>query len=95
MASEVGGSAAKGLPVDVALQRAKKDFIASGSKETRLPYYWSGAVLVGETEALVGPGKRSGSYVSIVIALLTVIGSLILFRWRVKSKVKRVKNKEN
>ncbi|HEY4877340.1 MAG TPA: CHAT domain-containing protein [Puia sp.] len=43
---------AKGLPLDVALQNAKKEFIQTGTKENSLPYYWAGPVLVGKTDAI-------------------------------------------
>jgi CHAT domain-containing protein len=38
----------KGLPVDVALQKAKKEFKSISSKEQNLPYYWAGSILVGQ-----------------------------------------------
>jgi CHAT domain-containing protein len=43
---------AKGLPLDVALQDAKKEFIQTGSKQFSLPYYWAAPVLVGKTDAI-------------------------------------------
>ena len=39
---------AKGLPLDVALQKAKKEFKSISSKEKNLPYYWAGSILVGQ-----------------------------------------------
>jgi CHAT domain-containing protein len=47
--------AAKGLPLDIALQKAKLDFIAGSSKEKKLPYYWAASILSGKTDA-VEPG---------------------------------------
>ncbi|HLY71696.1 MAG TPA: CHAT domain-containing tetratricopeptide repeat protein [Puia sp.] len=44
---------ARGLPLDIALQNAKKEFIQTGSKEYSLPYYWAAPVLVGKTDAVV------------------------------------------
>jgi len=38
----------QGLPLDVALQRAKKEFKSISSKEKNLPYYWAGSILVGQ-----------------------------------------------
>jgi CHAT domain-containing protein len=42
----------QGLPLDVALQKAKKEFIQTGSKEYSLPYFWAASVLVGKTDAI-------------------------------------------
>ena len=43
---------AKGMPLDIALQTAKKEFIQTSSKEYSLPYYWAAPVLVGKTDAI-------------------------------------------
>lgn len=51
------------LPLDVALQRAKKEFIETGSRREQLPYYWAAAILMGRTEALQNkPRDLSASY---------------------------------
>ena len=42
----------RGLPIDVALQKAKKEFIETGSTSEQLPYYWAAAVLTGKSEAI-------------------------------------------
>ncbi len=41
----------KGLPIDVSLQMAKKEFIKTAG-EKKLPYFWSASVLVGKTDAI-------------------------------------------
>ncbi len=43
---------ADGLPIDVALQKAKLDFIQEGSKQNKLPYYWAAAILAGKSDAI-------------------------------------------
>ncbi|MBE7170772.1 MAG: CHAT domain-containing protein [Williamsia sp.] len=40
------------LPIDIALQRAKKEFIQTGSRRDKLPYHWAAAILMGRTEAI-------------------------------------------
>jgi hypothetical protein len=39
---------AKGLTSDVALQKAKLEFIRTSSKEDGLPYYWAAPILAGK-----------------------------------------------
>ena len=41
----------RGIPIDVALQKAKLEFM-SGSKENQLPYYWAASILAGKTDAI-------------------------------------------
>ncbi|HEX4373665.1 MAG TPA: CHAT domain-containing protein, partial [Puia sp.] len=65
---------AKGLPLDVALQNAKKEFIQTGSKESSLPYYWAAPVLVGKTDAI-----EMNNNFSWKILLLSVAVCLVLF----------------
>ena len=38
-----------GLPLDLALQKAKMEFISTSSKLKSLPFYWAAAVLVGKS----------------------------------------------
>jgi CHAT domain-containing protein len=67
---------AKGLPIDVALQRAKLEFISAASKEKRLPYYWAVSVLVGKSDAI--EIKRAASWKVIVLVSL-IVGAALLF----------------
>jgi CHAT domain-containing protein len=43
---------AKGLPTDLALQKAKLEFLKTASKEKSMPCYWAGPVLVGKTDMI-------------------------------------------
>ena len=42
----------EGLTLDIALQKAKKEYIQSGSQKNALPYYWAAAVLAGKSDAI-------------------------------------------
>lgn len=42
----------KGNPGDVAIQKAKLEFIASNDVEYALPYYWAPTILIGQTGVL-------------------------------------------
>ncbi len=43
---------AKGLPTDIALQKAKLEFFQTASQEKSLPFYWAAPVLVGKAEII-------------------------------------------
>jgi CHAT domain-containing protein len=70
----------EGLPIDVALQRAKKDLIRTASDERKLPAYWAGATLSGRTEAIINNQKAflSGSAIAAIVSMVIISGLLFL-----------------
>jgi CHAT domain-containing protein len=42
----------KGMTKDVALQKAKIEFLTSAGKEGELPYFWASAILIGKTDKI-------------------------------------------
>jgi CHAT domain-containing protein len=60
-----------GDPLDVALQKAKKDFIQQASSENQLPFYWAAPILVGQSNKI--PIDTSSWLWSIPIALLLIL----------------------
>ena len=61
-----------GIPSDLALQKAKLDFISAGGKERQIPYYWAAPILVGIDESF-GPGKsEEGKTWLVIVALVGV-----------------------
>lgn len=44
-----------GMPKDVALQRAKQEFLQTASRAEQLPTHWAGLILVGNAEPLPEP----------------------------------------
>jgi CHAT domain-containing protein len=62
----------RGLSSDIALQKAKLEFLATASKEKTLPYYWAAPVLVGKAGSI----ELKKSYSWKWIALFAGIGSL-------------------
>jgi hypothetical protein len=67
-----------GEPTDIALQKAKLEFI-SDSKENSLPFYWAAAILSGRSEILAGKKKTGWPYIALVSA---GIAAFSFFGWR-------------
>jgi len=66
----------EGEPTDVALQKAKLAFIKNSSKEGRLPFYWSSAILAGKTNTIVFNKPNYGKWVALLIlSALGITGS--------------------
>ncbi|MEO6818673.1 MAG: CHAT domain-containing protein [Ginsengibacter sp.] len=82
----------KGLPTDVALQKAKLEFIEkSVSKEKKLPYYWAGAILTGKADIL--ENKQPSLWLWISIAFIVLLGIVFLMR-KILIKKKVIGNTE-
>lgn len=76
--------AAEGLPLDLALQKAKLEYIARSSKEKGLPYYWAAAILAGKTDAIEFNKGFSWSGVAIDLGIIFLCLSIIFsFRRRI------------
>jgi CHAT domain-containing protein len=58
----------EGLPFDVALQKAKLEFILTSSKEKQLPYFWAAPVLTGQSSAITIEKAFPWKYVWITTA---------------------------
>ncbi|MGZ8558836.1 MAG: CHAT domain-containing protein, partial [Chitinophagaceae bacterium] len=76
----------KGLPTDVALQKAKLEFIKNASREKTMPCYWAGPVLVGKTDII----KLSNPFPWKWIVFFAVVGSIVF--WAVR---RRYSSKDN
>ena len=57
---------AEELPIDIAMQKAKLDFIRNSSKEMGLPYYWAAPIIAGRSEKVYS--KKSMLWMAIVAA---------------------------
>lgn len=71
---------AKGLPIDVALQQAKLEFIKSSSAKKRLPYYWAATILAGKADTIQFNNRWNYLPVTLVVfgiialSLLSIVG---------------------
>jgi CHAT domain len=73
---------AKGVPLDVALQKAKKEFITTSlSGEDKLPYYWAASILVGQSNKIeLQKGFPWKWVTSISLLLVFLLGGWMLKR---------------
>jgi CHAT domain-containing protein len=77
---------ATGLSADLALQRAKKEFMNEGeSRRNQLPYLWAASILVGDSNFAIEEKTFSWKWLFVVIPLL------MLASWWIKRRVERNK----
>ena len=79
-----------GLPKDVALQRAKKNWLSQASRSGQLPHIWAGLILIGDSEPLRKQrlsmaGLWAGGGIMGIIALFLVV----VVGWRRAGKPQR------
>ena len=61
------------MPTDVALQKAKIEFISTASKKNQLPYYWASSILIGKNGTIEMSQSGFWSiFIGIVAALICV-----------------------
>ena len=73
---------AKGLPMDVALQSAKKEFIQSPGRENKLPYYWAAPILVGQSARIELPGRFPWQWTT-ALGILALVG---IGGWQIRKR---------
>src|SRR4030095_1220507 len=74
---------AEGLPLDVALQKAKKEFRETATlDEEKLPYYWAAPILVGKTDPIPLPAKTKWP----LIAGAAFLAFILLSGWVIRRK---------
>ena len=74
---------AKGLPLDVALEKAKKEFRETAKvAEEKLPYYWAAPILVGKTDPIPLPARRNWG----LIAGAAFLASILLSGWLIRKR---------
>ena len=81
---------ADGLPLDIALQKAKLKFIkANELTEYQLPFYWASPVLIGRADAISG---QKGMQWKWAVVLFIVLLSLCVWKLNIKKKPKTYKS---
>lgn len=79
----------RGEPTDIALQKAKLEYIQTGSRQQSLPYYWAAPVLVGKADIIALQPGSSFAWLNILTA--TAILILIVVVYKVYAANKRLK----
>jgi CHAT domain-containing protein len=75
-----------GMSSDVALQKAKLDFISSGDKEKQIPYYWAAPIFVGIDESFgSGTGTNVNTWIMIAALATVAAGIIILLRRKLRN----------
>ncbi len=69
-----------GLNKDIALKKAKLDFMRSGMKASLLPYYWANIVLVGNSSMMDFSKMKSVGALDLVVVLL-LMGAAFIVCW--------------
>ncbi|CAN5525085.1 hypothetical protein BH10BAC3_BH10BAC3_21620 [soil metagenome] len=63
----------KGLPPDIALQRAKLEYLKTSTKEKSMPCYWAAAVLVGKTDTIELDKSYPWPWIVLIAVIVCVI----------------------
>lgn len=72
----------QGLPKDIALQRAKLQFLADHDNSNQLPYFWAASILLGDTTPLQEPPHTKDNPISLFISagILLLLFAYLLYR---------------
>ncbi len=79
---------AAGMPLDMALQKAKLEYIGSGSKDKSLPYYWAATIIAGRTDPIDVSVKSHWLEFIIIIAGILCASFFLLPYMRLRADVK-------
>ena len=77
----------KNLPIDVALQKAKLEFLQNASNKQKLPYYWAAIVLVGKTDSV---NLNKPISWKLVAAAAGAAGLLLFAGWKLRTRRKKI-----
>ena len=72
----------RGMPLDLSLQKAKMEFIATASRDHTMPYYWASAVIVGRTDPVVAPADIFFEKLLCAIAIFVSLIYLVILYYK-------------
>jgi len=76
-----------GIPSDLALQKAKIEFIKSADPEKKIPYYWAATILVGKSMS-IEHGEAFTNKSFLLFILIAIAVAFILKKYVIRSRVK-------
>jgi hypothetical protein len=69
-----------GLPLDIALQKAKTEFIRKNKHtEYELPFYWASSILIGKTDVISIQKKFEWKWVVVLIIILVFLIACVIY----------------
>ena len=77
---------AVGLPADIALEKAKLEYVKTSSGYKQLPYYWASAILVGKSDNIL-MRKSYPWKLDATIGVFSIIAFMMLFSRRKRKKI--------
>ena len=77
----------QGLPKDLALQRAKQDWLKNADGANQLPNYWAGLIIVGSTEPLARTTPTVWGLILMLVIITGTGGWWLLNRQRSRLKI--------
>ena len=63
---------ARDIPIDLALQKAKLDFLQTASRQNQLPYYWAAPILIGKSNSLHLDQAMSWKEIMLIVLILVL-----------------------
>ena len=72
------------MPHDLALQKAKMNYLENATPSQKHPYYWANFIIIGETEAVLP--TNTTWYIFIFLVSVMVVAALLYLRYRRKLK---------
>jgi CHAT domain-containing protein len=76
---------AVGHPSDIALEKAKLEYVKTSTGYRQLPYYWASAILVGKSDNILM--RRAYPWkLDAIIGVFTIIAFVLLFNWRKRKR---------
>jgi CHAT domain-containing protein len=70
---------AKGLASDIALQKAKLEYMSAYGKERSLPFYWAAPVLSGQVMVFTAVPDFTIDYLVLACALILFVAAVVIF----------------
>ena len=75
----------KDLPIDIALQKAKLEFLETASGERSLPFYWAAPVLVGKSDPIHLEKTQPWKWIALFAGVACIV-FFVVRKWTISKK---------